>query len=693
MKLFVVSALLGFLATAVAAPAYGNVKWCVKSDKEEKKCKDLATKGPFSCIKRDGSIECIKAIHAGEADAITLDSGDIYTAGLKPYELRPIIAEHAGNENCYYAVAVAKKGTQFGFKDLLGKKSCHTGIEKSAGWNIPIGMLLSMDIMQWGGPEVKPVEDVVSTFFLESCVPGAPKRSLCKLCKGDCSKTHNEPYYGYAGAFQCLKDGKGDVAFVNHLTVPDSERDNYELLCIDGTRANMDSAETCNLAKVPSHAVVGRHDPELTKHIYKSLTTVQKEHTFDLFSSEGYGAKDLMFKDSTQRLVELPPTMDFFLYLGADYLSTIRSLKKEQTKESTAAIKWCTVGHAEKVKCDKWNVNSMDDNGVTKIECENGFTTEDCIQKIMRKEADAMSLDGGAVYTAGVCGLVPVMAEQYNSDSCTSPASSSPMSYSYYAVAVVKKSSGLTWETLKDKTSCHTAMGRTAGWNIPMGLIHRQTGNCNFSDFFTEGCAPGAKIDSKFCKKCAGSGKPVGDDSKCKANSEERYFGYDGAFRCLAENAGDVAFIKHSIVEENTNGNGPSWAKNLESKNFEIICPGKAPHPVQKFLDCNLAKVPTHAVVTRNEIASKVVSILQEQQARFGSGGTDPIFKMFESDDGKNLLFKDKTQCLQDLSKGTTYKDFLGNDYMNAMMSLRSCTDYTSDLEKSCELRRCNKSA
>lgn len=53
---------------------------------------------------------------------------------------------------------------------------------------------------------------------------------------------------------------------------------------------------------------------------------------------------------------------------------------------------------------------------------------------------------------------------------------------SYYAVAVVSKVSGLTWDTLKGRKSCHTGVGRTAGWNIPMGHLHKKYNDCDFCE-------------------------------------------------------------------------------------------------------------------------------------------------------------------------------------------------------------------
>nr|ASO45446.1 transferrin [Oplegnathus fasciatus] len=691
MKTLLLVALLGCLAAVFAAPAE-KVKWCTKSDQEFRKCTDLTAASPaFSCVKKENTIDCIIAIKAGEADAITLDGGDIYTAGLNNYDLQPIIAEDYGttSETCYYAVAVVKKTTdnRFGIRDLAGKKSCHTGLGKSAGWNIPIGTLLSMGLIQWSGTDDSPVEEAVSNFFLASCAPGATRGSkLCELCKGDCSRSHKEPYYDYDGAFQCLVEDAGQVAFVKHLTVPESEKANYELLCKDNTRAPIDSYKTCHLARAPAHAVVTRKDPQLADLIWTSLTSVQG---FNLFSSEAYPtAKNLMFKDSTEKLVRLPANTDSFLYLGAEYMSIVRSLKKDQTPAaSSSAIKWCAVGHAETAKCDTWSINSVGDDA-TAIECQNAPTVEECLKKIMRKEADAMAVDGGQVYTAGKCGLVPAMVEQYDATQCgVADAKAS----SYFAVAVVKKGAGVTWETLRGKRSCHTGIGRTAGWNIPMGQIHKITQDCDFTKFFSSGCAPGADPTSPFCTQCAGSGKAVGDESKCKASADEQYYGYAGAFRCLVEDAGDVAFIKHTIVPENSDGNGPAWASAVRSEEYELICPGKAGVPISEYESCNLALVPAHAVVTRPESYNDVVRTLQDQQAKFGPGGSDSTFSLFQSDGGKNLLFKDSTKCLQEIPAGTSFEQFLGPQYMTAMTSLRVCSDTASDLEKSCTFHSCQQ--
>uniref|UniRef100_A0A8D0AAD0 Serotransferrin n=1 Tax=Sander lucioperca TaxID=283035 RepID=A0A8D0AAD0_SANLU len=693
MQTLLLVALLGCLAAVFAAPA-DRVRWCVKSDKEHEKCEALAAKAPaFSCVKKTNTIDCIVAIKAGEADAITLDGGDIYVAGLKNYDLQPIIAEDYGtsSETCYYAVAVVKKGTEFTIDQLRGKKSCHTGLGKSAGWNIPIGTLVSMNLIQWRGIEDKPVEEAVSEYFSASCVPGATRSSkLCQLCRGDCSRSHNEPYYDYGGAFQCLKDGAGDVAFVKHLTVPESEKSNYELLCKDNTRAPIDSYQNCHLAKVPAHAVVTRKDPQLAQLIWTHLSSVQVRYQifslpdFDLFSSEAYApAKNLMFKDSTLKLVQVPANTDSFLYLGAEYMSIVRSLKKEPTGTTSTAIKWCAVGHAETAKCDSWSINSVRDDATAAIECARGATVEECLKMIMvkHKEADAMAVDGGQVYTAGKCGLVPAMVEQYETTAS-----------SYYAVAVVKRDSGVTWETLQGKRSCHTGVGRTAGWNIPMGLIHQRTQDCDFSKFFSSGCAPGANSTSPFCTNCRGSGKAVGDEYKCKASAEEQYYGYAGAFRCLVENAGDVAFIKHTIVSENSDGkNVAPWASGVKSADYQLICPGKAPVPVTDYASCHLALVPAHAVVTRPESHGEVVSVLRDQQAKFGSSVPDATFRMFQSESGKNLLFKDSTKCLQEVQAGKTYADFLGEQYMISMKSLRQCSETTPDLEKSCTFHSCQQ--
>ncbi|XP_004034071.2 lactotransferrin [Gorilla gorilla gorilla] len=710
MKLvFPVLLFLGALGLCLAAPRRRSVRWCTVSQPEATKCfrwqrNMKRVRGPpVSCIKRDSPIQCIQAIAENRADAVTLDGGFMYEAGLDPYKLRPVAAEVYGTERQprthYYAVAVVKKGGSFQLNELQGLKSCHTGLRRTAGWNVPIGTL--RPFLNWTGPP-EPIEAAVARFFSASCVPGADKGqfpNLCRLCAGTgenkCAFSSQEPYFGYSGAFKCLREGAGDVAFIRESTVfedlsDEAERDEYELLCPDNTRKPVDRFKDCHLARVPSHAVVARSVNGKEDAIWNLLRRAQekfgkdKSPKFQLFGSPS-GQKDLLFKDSAIGFLRVPLRIDSGLYLGSGYFTAIQNLRKseEEVAARRARVVWCAVGEQELRKCNQWS--SLSEGSVT---CSSASTTEDCIALVLKGEADAMSLDGGYVYTAGKCGLVPVLAENYKSQQSSDPDPNCvdrPVE-GYLAVAVVRRSdTSLTWNSVKGKKSCHTAVDRTAGWNIPMGLLFNQTGSCKFDEYFSQSCAPGSDPRSNLCALCIGDEQ---GENKCVPNSNERYYGYTGAFRCLAENAGDVAFVKDVTVLQNTDGNNnEAWAKDLKLADFVLLCLDGKQKPVTEARSCHLAMAPNHAVVSRTDKVERLKQVLLHQQAKFGRNGSDcpDKFCLFRSET-KNLLFNDNTECLARLHGKTTYEKYLGPQYVTAITNLKKCS--TSPLLEACEFLR-----
>lgn len=98
---------------------------------------------------------------------------------------------------------------------------------------MPVAMLLKERLID---PRHCNYINAVAEFFTGgSCAPGAKSskynpngnyvESLCRLCRGGtdthCVRGTSEPFYSYSGAFRCLVQGGGDVAFVKHTTVPD----------------------------------------------------------------------------------------------------------------------------------------------------------------------------------------------------------------------------------------------------------------------------------------------------------------------------------------------------------------------------------------------------------------------------------------------------------------------------------------
>lgn len=91
-------------------------------------------------------------------------------------------------------------------------------------------------------------------------------------------------------------------------------------------------------------------------------------------------------------------------------------------------------------------------------------------------------------------------------------------------------------------------------------------------------------------------------------------------------------------------------------------------------MTCNLAKVPSHAVVTRkgNNNKANYVRVLLEASKLYGNDSGN--FTLFDSEKyvKKDLLFKDSTVKLIDVSR-KTYEEFLGDDYMKVIKGLGDC--------------------
>ncbi|XP_015990779.2 melanotransferrin isoform X1 [Rousettus aegyptiacus] len=702
------SAALWFCLALRTALSRMEVRWCTTSDPEQQKCSNMSKsfqeagiQPSLLCVQGTSADHCVQLITALEADAITLDGGAIYEAG-KEHGLKPVVGEVYDQEvgTSYYAVAVVKRSSNVTINTLKGVRSCHTGINRTVGWNVPVGYLVDSGRLSVMGCDVL---KAVSDYFGGSCVPGAGEtrysESLCRLCRGNtagegvCDKSPLERYYDYSGAFRCLAEGAGDVAFVKHSTVLENTdgktlpswgqallSQDFELLCRDGSRADITEWRQCHLARVPAHAVVVRANTD-GGLIFRLLNEGQRlfsheDSSFQMFSSEAYGQKNLLFKDATSELVPIA-TQTYEAWLGPEYLHAMKGLLCDPNR-MPHYLRWCVLSTPEIQKCGDMAVAFSRQRLKPEIQCVSAESPQDCMERIQAGQIDAVTLSGEDIYAAGkTYSLVPAAGERYAPED---------RSNSYFVVALVRRNSSyaFTLDELRGKRSCHSAFGSPAGWDVPVGaLVQRgfiRPKNCDVltavSEFFSASCVPvnnPKHYPSSLCTLC------VGDEqgrNKCVGNSQERYFGYSGAFRCLVENAGDVAFVKHTTVFDNTNGhNSEPWAAELRSEDYELLCPNGARAEVSQFADCNLAQIPSHAVMVRPDTnIFTVYGLLDKAQDLFGDDHNKNGFKMFDSSDyhGQDLLFKDATIRVVPVGEKTTYHDWLGLDYVAALEGMLS---------------------
>ncbi|KAM6979780.1 saxiphilin-like [Aplochiton taeniatus] len=680
------------------------MRWCTMSDQEQKKCAELAKAlvavlppaaiaafARLSCVRASSTTDCINKIRANRADVVTLDAGEVYSA-VKQFGLTAIAKEeYGGDGGCIMAVAVVRNHS-LDVRSLQGLRSCHSGARWTAGWSLPIGFLLSRNYLTW--PEEQPLSQAVSAFFSSSCVPGAASLApmLCALCQGQksyirqhnyhCETSHSEPFYNSHGALRCLKTGAGDVAFLDHIaleSIEESEREQYRLLCTDGTNAPLNQYRSCNLGRGPGGGLVTRLN--YRKIARKFVVTAQvafgrqgrERQRFQLFNSSGFGNSDLLFKDGTEKLVILPDDKDISQVLGLDYVALLKGLGHEGSSLEDSVVRWCCISYAEQKKCEQWALSIKSDPLV----CVRGISMSDCVEKIKRDEVDAVSLDATHSFIAGKCGLVPVMTEYYGNGKLLP---------SVVAVAVVKRSSrNISFGNLGNRRSCHGHMYSPAGWLLPyrynLSLEHNSSSTCDpnqvYRDIFWKGCLPGSQ--GNLCKVCMG-GTGEAATKRCADNHNERYYGNMGALRCLVGDAsgksyGDVAFLEQHNLEANILSlNSSGWSDGWLAWDFELLCSDGRRAPLSEWESCNLGVIPPNIIMTRPVLTARVYDFLMKSQETLAANhGT--AFKLFQSQlyGESDLLFKDATQCLVHTSH-LDYRSILGEEFYRHTESVFNCS-------------------
>lgn len=241
--------------------------------------------------------------------------------------------------------------------------------------------------------------------------------------------------------------------------------------------------------------------------------------------------------------------------------------------------------------------------------------------------AHAAFYDGGSAWLAWKMYDVGAIAADQNSDGRTY----------YTAQAWVKADSPIqSLQDLEGVDSCHTGWLKSAGMLMPMGYLIANDIAPIVGDP-TDILSLQDTVDGFF-------------DNARVPEPGDPYYNYDGAMKCISEDAGDVAFVKDT-----------TWHDYCEGDDARDWC---LPLDQYRKLEPAFGNVPSHPVMVSPKLSQEARDALQAA-----------LLKLNDSDEGRSIL---KNVLETDALTAVTTQDHLGS-YGAALEHIPGLQEYYAD--------------
>ena len=292
-------------------------------------------------------------------------------------------------------------------------------------------------------------------------------------------------------------------------------------------------------------------------------------------------------------------------------------------------------------------------------------------------------VDSGQLYSLyeafeAVDHTLEVVVEEHEGDAVGEPTEFT----GYYPIAVVtaawcEANPDATFDMLQGMRSCHTGYQKTAGWRASVGTLIKEgivpiesspdstpADIHSFQQWIGSACVPGVAAEASdgaanpLCDNCIGT-----DADFCTLGDVEPYYNYPGALRCLVEDAGDVAFIRHRTPPEylNTgeeNSFDPSWnyVNGDSMDDYQLLCLEGGCQPLSAFTQCSFPKTFGHTVVASSD--SEEVQALRTALNTLSASSPEFQETFLSGGSLQGALFTDGATYLQAIEE--TVEEFAG---------------------------------